>query len=371
MNSKRIQLLLTGVAACISLLLMITTTYGASIVIGGDYTDIGTIVVISPKPGDTPQTNGTALLNNLAGISADASNRYLIKLGAGIYDIGTSSLQMKEYVDIEGSGENATIITGIPSDTDSTGCTLTGANNAGLRFVTVKNTGAISQGRVAAICNISTSPDITHVRAICSGGTAVCFGILNSISSARLTNVYANASGAASNAAIANYNSPSPGPTLSTVRAIAKITEGNYATGVLNSGGGPDSVVVLSNVTAEASGGVAYTSAVYNIAVSAVLHNVTAVSTPTGTPSPTAVFFAVFTDGFDVCPGCTVRIHNSVLKGSTGTIGEIHHEDTGHGLVTRVANSQMDGAIVLTTPARVKCAGVFDETYTFYASTCP
>ena len=70
MNSKRIQLVLTGVVAWISLLLMTTTTYGASIVIGGDYTNIGTIVVVSPKPGNTPQNNGTALLNNLAGISA-------------------------------------------------------------------------------------------------------------------------------------------------------------------------------------------------------------------------------------------------------------------------------------------------------------
>ena len=69
MNNKRIQLLLTGVAAWISLLLMITTTYGGSIVIGGNYTNIGTIVIVSPNPGNTAQTNGTALLNALAGIT--------------------------------------------------------------------------------------------------------------------------------------------------------------------------------------------------------------------------------------------------------------------------------------------------------------
>ena len=167
MNRKRIQLLLTGVAAWISLLLMITTTYGASIVIGGNYTDIGTIVIVSPKPGDTPQTNGTALLNNLAGITADANNPYLIKLGPGIYDIGTNSLQMKEYVDVEGSGENTTIITG-HIGIDSSGV-VQGANNAEIRFLTVQNTGGGTYA--VAIYNDSASPKITNVTASASGGT--------------------------------------------------------------------------------------------------------------------------------------------------------------------------------------------------------
>ena len=91
----------------------ITPTQGANIVIGGNYTDIGTIIFVSPKPGDTPTTAGTALLNTLNGITDNsATNPYLIKVGPGIYDLGTSSLQMKEYVDIEGSGEKTTKITG-------------------------------------------------------------------------------------------------------------------------------------------------------------------------------------------------------------------------------------------------------------------
>ena len=139
MNSKQIQLLRTGVAAWIGLLLMITTTYVANIVIGGDYTDIGTIVIVSPRPRDTPQNNGAALLNKLAGITADVNNPYLIKLSPGIYDIGTSSLQMNPYVDVEGAAEDRTIITGhIDSNTSGV---VQRADAAEIRFLTVKTTG--------------------------------------------------------------------------------------------------------------------------------------------------------------------------------------------------------------------------------------
>jgi hypothetical protein len=75
---------------------MITTTYSANIVIGGDYTDIGTIVIVSPKPGDPPLANGTALLNVLAGIDADFNNPYLIKLGPGIYALGATGMKRRQ-----------------------------------------------------------------------------------------------------------------------------------------------------------------------------------------------------------------------------------------------------------------------------------
>ena len=74
MNSKRIQLLLAGVAVWIGLLLMSTTTYGGSIVIGKIYTSIGNVVIVTPIPGATAQANGTGLRNVLAGVEADINN---------------------------------------------------------------------------------------------------------------------------------------------------------------------------------------------------------------------------------------------------------------------------------------------------------
>jgi hypothetical protein len=314
MNSKRSQLLLTGVAAWIGLLLMITTTYGGSIVIGGNYTDIGTIVIVSPKPGDTPQANGTALLNNLAGITADVNNPYVIKLGPGIYDIGVGSCQMKEYVDVEGSGENTTVITG---HTDSNGSgVVQGASNAEIRFLTVRNTGG---GYYAfAIYNNSASPKITNVTASASGGTEN-IGVINYYSSPTMTNVTASASGGTNTYGV--YNQSSSSTTMTNVTASG--SGGTNSIGVHNS----SSSVTMMNVTASGSGGT------NNVGISSSISG-------------------------------TIRINHSVVKGSTNTIYN------GSSATTRVGNTQLDGGPA-SNSGTLTCAGVYDETYTFYASTCP
>jgi hypothetical protein len=59
----------------------------------------------------TAQENGTALLNALNGITtASATNPYLLKVEPGIYDLGTGTLTMKQFVDVEGSGQRITTI---------------------------------------------------------------------------------------------------------------------------------------------------------------------------------------------------------------------------------------------------------------------
>jgi hypothetical protein len=313
MKSKRFQLLLTGVAVWISLLLMVTTTYSASIVIGGNYTDIGTIVIVSPKPGDTPLSNGTALLNNLAGITADVNNPYLIKLGPGIYDIAASSLQMKEYVDVEGSGENTTVITGHIGSNGSG--VVQGAGNAEIRFLTIKNTGGGDYA--VAILNDSASPKITNVTASASGG-AQSYGVANLSSSPTMTNVTASASG------------------------------GTNTYGVYNSSSSP----TMTNVTASASGGT-NTYGVYNSSSSPTMMNVTA-SGSGGTTNR----------GIYSTSSGTIRINHSVIKGSTNTVWN------GSGVTTYVGNTQLDGGPV-SNSGTLTCAGVYNENYAFYATTCP
>ena len=65
------------------------------------------------RPQSTQTASGTALLNALDAITdASATNPYLIIIEPGVFDIGSNSLVMKEYVDIEGSGESVTKITG-------------------------------------------------------------------------------------------------------------------------------------------------------------------------------------------------------------------------------------------------------------------
>jgi len=91
-------------------------------------------ILVSPKSTET--ASGTALKNALSGITdAGETNPYLIIIEPGIYDIGkgTSGIQMKEYVDIQGSGENVTKITGVINDYYSG--VLLGADNAEVRFL--------------------------------------------------------------------------------------------------------------------------------------------------------------------------------------------------------------------------------------------
>ncbi len=75
------------------------------------------------------------------------ANPCLIKLEPGKYDLGTSPLRMKAFVDIEGSGEGVTILTA-QVEGSATG-TVEGASNAALRFLSVINNGAGLKNTVA------------------------------------------------------------------------------------------------------------------------------------------------------------------------------------------------------------------------------
>jgi hypothetical protein len=61
----------------------------------------------------------------------------------------------------------------------------------------------------------------------------------------------------------------------------------------------------------------------------------------------------------------TVSINNSQISGSTNTLYN------GTNSVTRIGASQMSGGAVSVVGGTVTCAGVYDENYTFSASTCP
>ncbi len=185
-------------------------------------------VVVSPV--GTPQQNGTALKNAMDGITdASATNPYLLKIEPGVYDVGNPStpLQMKPYVDVEGSGERVTKITATGSSQNGT---VVGAANSELRFLTAENTGGTS-GDSSFVRAISTTADpfrVKHVTATAtaSGGTITTIGVFIDGGTATLSQATISASG------------PSGG--------------GNFSNGVFVSDGG---VATLSEVTVSASGG--------------------------------------------------------------------------------------------------------------------
>ena len=97
-------------------------------------------IVVSPVGTDAE--NGTALLNALSSITDNSSQKpYLLKVEPGTFDIQSSILQTKPYVDIEGSGEGHTIITGQGGDSESTAATVLSGVNSEIRSLKIANYG--------------------------------------------------------------------------------------------------------------------------------------------------------------------------------------------------------------------------------------
>jgi len=156
----------------------------------------GNVAVVALSGGD--YTNpATAMGDYITWCAAHSeTNPCLLKIMPGVYNIGTSTVVMQPYIDIEGSGQIVTVITGTVSSGSfpPTNGVVNGANNAEIRFLTVKNTGGA--GHAAAILNSSASPAMTNVTVAASGGiSSNNYGVYNSSSSPTMTNVTASGSG--------------------------------------------------------------------------------------------------------------------------------------------------------------------------------
>ena len=171
---------------------------------GGDYTDPVAALANRPSWCATPT----------------AATPCLLMIMPGTYDLGTGTLAMQPYVDIEGSGENSTIIaSAVRYGFTTLSGAVTGANNAELRNLTISNTTTIYDS----------------------------VGIYNNNASPRLTRVSFKATGPNNNYALYNVNSSSP--VMSFVTATAK--EGQITRGVFNDSSSP----LMDNVTATGTGG--------------------------------------------------------------------------------------------------------------------
>lgn len=325
-------------------------------------------VIVSPVGSDAQ--NGNALLAALAGITgASSSSPWLLKIEPGRYDLGSQSLTMKEWVDIEGSGELVTTITASGHTTSATG-TVVGADNAELRFLTVKNTGG--SACAVAIYNGETSPRLTHLTASASGGSNLNTAVYNyaeGSASPTMANVTAIASGGFQAEGVDNAGSA---PTMRDVTAggygATGFNYGIYNDAINNiamidvtavaSGGSTArairnndcSLAIMTNVTAGANGGTSENTAVYNQGSTAWLMYVTA--TAGGTQSK-----GLLNSG----PAVTVDL--SRIRGVTSAIDNVS------GGVVGVGASQLLGGPV--TGSGITCAGVYDEAYVFYPSSCP
>lgn len=182
----------------------------------------------------------TEALNNTKYAADDY--RYLIFVAPGIYN---EQVTMKSYVDIQGAGEQTTLITQPGSSDYDTG-TVLGADHAELRNLTVENTGTNAYAN--GIYNSSTSPRISHVTIKASGGTVSVTGISNNGASPKVRHVVITvAQEDTLNTGI--YNVSSSQPEIEDV--TINVSQGEYNYGVRSR---LSSVLILRNAQITVSG---------------------------------------------------------------------------------------------------------------------
>jgi hypothetical protein len=165
--------------------------------------------VVTVAKGNGNFTDPVAAVNSIT--DASATNPYLVLIAPGIYTL-TTTLVMKPYVDISGSGENITKITGAISGSDlATSSIIKGANHTTLSNLSISNVG----GNSVSIGIYTTGLDITarlqQVLATATGGTVNNIGVCSyDHSSPIMTGVNVIASGGIANAGIYNYSFSSP-----------------------------------------------------------------------------------------------------------------------------------------------------------------
>jgi len=164
-------------------------------------------VIVSPV--GTNAQNGQALLDALASITdASASKPYLLYIEPDTYDLGNRALQMKPFVDIEGSGElNTTIVSSVSQDANGVDHgTVQGADNSEIRYLTAQNTSTtIDANFRIAVLNNDASPRLTHMSAEATGGGngSINLGVSNEgDSDTTMSDVTATASGPGRNAGV-------------------------------------------------------------------------------------------------------------------------------------------------------------------------
>jgi hypothetical protein len=318
------------------------------------------IIVVAKSGGDF--TTITAALASIT--AASSANTYLIQVMPGIY---SEKVEMKSYVDIEGSGELTTKITQPGNASDTTG-TVVGATNTEMRSLTVENTG----GADYAIA-IYNAPRLAFVTANASGGTLINYGIRYA---APMHDVTINATGGISTIGMVVNSSPSEfQPLITNVvinasgaidlnrglyggseilqNAIITVSGGDKSEGIYSLSN--QSSPTLTGVTITVSGGATYNYGIYNDSpLNTILRD--CVITATGAHS-----YGIWGSGLS----STLVISGSQISGVSGSLYGIN-------FTTRVGASQLGGGAVYNSGSgTLTCAGVYDEAYTFYASTCP
>lgn len=182
--------------------------------LGSDIAPLQNVITVSKENGDF--SDPVEAMKSIT--HTDENNRYLVIIGPGVYPL-TEALVMQEYVDISGSGRNATKLSGAVSTVSGgfqTDALVQGANNAGIRSLSIENTGGNTYS--VGVYNGAASPAMTDMNIMASGGISN-YGVYNDSSSPTMSDLSIVASGG-NEYAYGVYNASSS-PTMSNLNIAA------------------------------------------------------------------------------------------------------------------------------------------------------
>ena len=321
-------------------------------------------VVVSPVGnGLNARFNGLALLSALESVTGTAANRYLILIEPGVYDIYTATLDMKPYVDIQGSGEMMTLITS-QALSDFYDGTINTADHAELRFLTVENTGL---GDYAHTLHNGGHVDfhLSRVTLRPSGGSTWNLGILNEDGGSRAEMTVRDVTIHLDDSTYGGtgiYNLASDGPSDLTLIDVSIEGGGpgsaNF-TGIRNRGAGSNpytATLTALNVTSVLTSDTGYTYGLQN--THAAVANLTGSTLSAMSLVHTSKGRAIYVSA-NGSPGIVTADHSRVL--GSGLAVEID------GVVTHTvslgASLMQGGTDILSGAGTVTCIGCYDASY--------
>jgi hypothetical protein len=218
---------------------------------GGNLKQLENVISVAKKNGDF--SDPVAALASIS--DASINNPYIVVIAPGVYTL-PSRLDMKEFVDVTGSGENVTRLVGVASSNElDDSCALVSlAENSTLSSLTVENTIAGGNSFMSGIYSfeLNETARLYNVTATVIGaGLSTVMGVFNNSSSPSMTDVAAIALGS-ERYNIGVFNLASSAPAMIHITATGK--GGDYAIGINNNESSPtisDSVVTASDANTE------------------------------------------------------------------------------------------------------------------------
>jgi len=312
----------------------------------------------------------------------------LLKIEPGIYDIGATSLQLRPWVDVEGSGIGVTTIRGSVDAIGLTNGTINGANDTEIRSLTVEATGTATVGNVIAIYNLNANPRLYRVKLVAQA-TSAAWGMRNLTSAPLLdeceitasttsTSGFPSAYGIVFRNYVASGQRSSilrskilatgagtnyglyleDGQTVTEIRDTridavgGRVTYGIYAK-TFGGWSGQENLA-LRNLELSSVGGSSASYGIFFEASSSIMLDVFA-SRIYGHVSPT-------TYGIVQRGSAAIGLQGSTVAGFTKTIDTVSN--------ISIASTFLNGGPT-TALGWLGCMGVWDENGVFYANSCP